>query len=122
MGSCYGFDLAVAQFVFDRGEHAERGVAALAVVEDLEVFEDRVGQFQAGPPLAAVEQFGLHAAPERLDHRVVVAVADRAHGGHQAGVAGAVGEGPGGVLHPVVGVDQRPGAAARLRMAMPRRW
>ena len=35
MGSCYGFDLPVAEFVFDRGEHAERGVAALAVVEDL---------------------------------------------------------------------------------------
>ncbi len=41
--------------------------------------------------------------------------------GQQAGCAGPVGEGPGGELHPVIGVyDQRPGRAARLRMAMSR--
>ena len=45
---CYGFDLVVAEFVFDRGEHAEGGVAPTAVMEDLEVFEDRVGEFEAG--------------------------------------------------------------------------
>lgn len=37
------------------GEHAERGVASLAVVEDLEVLEDRFGEFQPRPPFAAVE-------------------------------------------------------------------
>jgi hypothetical protein len=32
----------------------------LPVVEDFEVFEDRVGQFRAGAASAAVEQLGLH--------------------------------------------------------------
>jgi hypothetical protein len=45
-------------------------VAALPVVEDFEVFEDCVGQFQARLPPFAVEEFGLHAAPERLDDGV----------------------------------------------------
>ena len=67
------------------------GVAALAVVEDLEVLEDRVGQLEAGPPPLAVQQLDLHAAPERLDHGVVVAVADRSHRRHQPGGLGAVG-------------------------------
>lgn len=35
----------------DRGKHAKRRVAALAVVEDLEVLEDRVGELDAGPPV-----------------------------------------------------------------------
>lgn len=34
-------------------------MASLAVVEDLEVLEDRVGEFQAGAPFLAVEQLGL---------------------------------------------------------------
>jgi hypothetical protein len=88
------------EFVLDGAEHGEGGVAALAVVEDLGVVEDRVGQFQAGSPSLAVEQFGLHAAPERLDHRIVVAVADRSHRGQQSRCAGAVGEGPRGELTP----------------------
>jgi hypothetical protein len=36
--SCYGFG-GELEFVFDRGEHAERGVAAAPVVEDLQVLE-----------------------------------------------------------------------------------
>ena len=91
-GSGYGLGL---EFVLDGAEHAGGGVAALAVVEDLEVVEDRVGQFQAGAPSLAVEQLGLHPSPEGLDHRVVVAVADGSHGGQQPRSAGAVGEGPG---------------------------
>jgi hypothetical protein len=53
-------------------------VAALAVVEDLEVLEDRVGELQPGAPSFAVEQLGLHACPESLHHAVVVGVADAA--------------------------------------------
>ncbi len=34
----------------DRGEHAEGAVAALAVMEDLKVLKDGVGQLDAGPP------------------------------------------------------------------------
>jgi hypothetical protein len=41
-----GLDLAVAEFVFDRGEHAE-GRVPPAVAVDLEVFEDRVGELDA---------------------------------------------------------------------------
>jgi hypothetical protein len=58
----------------DGCEHAKRGVAALAVVEDFQVFEDRVGEFDASAPAFAVEELDLHLAPERLDDGVVVAV------------------------------------------------
>jgi hypothetical protein len=34
-------------------------VAALTVVEDLEVLEDRVGEFDPGPPAFAVEELDL---------------------------------------------------------------
>jgi hypothetical protein len=51
-------------FELDGCEHAKRGVAALAVVEDLEVLEDRVGELDSGVPALAVEELDLHAAPE----------------------------------------------------------
>jgi hypothetical protein len=43
----------------DGCEHAKRGVPALAVVEDLEVFEDCVGEFDAGAPSFSVEELNL---------------------------------------------------------------
>jgi hypothetical protein len=46
---------AVKHLVLDRSEHAQGAVAASAVVEDLEVFEQGVGQFDAGAPAAPVE-------------------------------------------------------------------
>jgi hypothetical protein len=49
----------VSSFELDGGEHAERWVAALTVVEDLEVLEDRVGEFDPGPPAFAVEELDL---------------------------------------------------------------
>jgi len=39
-------------------------VAALTAVEDSEVIEDRVGQFDVGVPSLSIEQFGPRAAPE----------------------------------------------------------
>jgi hypothetical protein len=51
-------------------------VTALAIVEDLAVLEDGIREFDAGPPVSAVEELDLHPAPEGLDDRVVVAVAD----------------------------------------------
>jgi len=69
----------VPSLELDRGKHAKRRVTALAVMEDLEVFEDRVGQLDAGAPGAAVKELDLHPTPERLDHGVVVATPDRAH-------------------------------------------
>jgi hypothetical protein len=38
----------------DWGKHAKSRVTALAVMEDLEVLEDRVGQLDAGPPGSAI--------------------------------------------------------------------
>jgi hypothetical protein len=64
------------------------------VVPDFEVVEHRVGQLDPGFPLLSVEQLDLHPRPERLDHRVVVAVPDAAHRRHQPGGLRAVGEGP----------------------------
>lgn len=45
-----------------RSPHPQRGMTALAVVE--EVVEDRVGQLDAGFPASAVEQFDL-LAPQK---------------------------------------------------------
>jgi len=60
-----------------RGEEvahdAEAAVASLPVVEDFQVLEDRVGQFDTRLPASLVEEFDLHPRPERFDHRVVVA-------------------------------------------------
>jgi hypothetical protein len=47
-------------------------VPTTAVVEDLEVLEDRVSQLDARLPPLTIEQFDLHAAPERLERRVIV--------------------------------------------------
>jgi hypothetical protein len=58
-------------------EHAKRRVSALSIVEDLQVLEDRVGELDASLRLATVGQLNLHAAPERLDDRVIEAVTDR---------------------------------------------
>src|ERR1700680_4278676 len=66
-------------------EHPERRVTALTVMEDLEVFEDRVRQLASGAPSLAVEEFDLHPTPERLDDRIVVAVADGAHRRDESG-------------------------------------
>ena len=67
---CERLVVVVDSLVFDRCAHSECGVATLAVVEDLEVFEDGVGQLDPGAPPLPVEQFDLHASPERLDHGV----------------------------------------------------
>jgi hypothetical protein len=53
-------------------------VAALAVVEQLQVLKDRVGQLDAGAPAVPVQQLDLHAGPERPGHGIVVAGADAA--------------------------------------------
>ena len=78
----------------ERCEHTQRRVTPLAIVEDLEVFEDRTGQFDACAPALPIEQFDLHATPERFHHRVVVAVANRTHRRKQPGVDGATSERP----------------------------
>ena len=65
--------------IFDRGEHPDRLVAAFAVVGDLEVLEDGVGQLDPSPPAFPVEDLDLEASPKRFDDSVVRAVVDRSH-------------------------------------------
>ena len=53
-----------SSFEHDWCKHAKRRVPALAVVEDLEVFEDRCGEFEPGAPPLPIEKLDLHPAPE----------------------------------------------------------
>lgn len=80
---------------------ADAAVALAAVVEDLDVLEDRV----------------LHRGPEQFHHRVVEAVADGPERGHEPRGADLVAEGPGGELSSVVGVND----SAGLRVAVHQR-
>ena len=49
-------------------------MASLAVVEDLEVLGDRVGELDPGAPSLSVQEFDLYACPEGLDGDVIEAV------------------------------------------------
>jgi len=82
-------------------------VAASAVMEDLDLFEYRVGEFDSCMPPFLVEEFGLHPAPERFDDGIVIAVTDAAHRGQEPGFLRPVGERPLCELDPVVAVDDR---------------
>ena len=48
----------------------------LRLWEDLQVFEDRVGELYPSLPSSAVEQLDLHPGPERFDDGVVEAITD----------------------------------------------
>jgi hypothetical protein len=65
---------------------------------------------------AGVEQLALHRGPERLDHRVVDAGGDPAHGSQQAGVTQRVAEDPGRVLRSTVGADHGAGLGRRRQV------
>ena len=71
--------VVVGSFVFDGCSRLEGGVASLRVVEDLEVFEDGVGQLDSVRHPLPVVEFGLYAGPERLHYRVIEAVPDWSH-------------------------------------------
>src|SRR5919201_3555015 len=79
----------------------------LAIVKDLQIFEDSIGQFDSGLPWPSVQQFDLHATPERLDHRVIEAIAHRTHRWEQSRVPSSLRKGPGGELGALVIVDDR---------------
>ena len=53
-------------------------MAALTVVEDRDVFEDRVGEFNTRSSALPVQRLDLHPARERLDQGVAKTVAWRA--------------------------------------------
>jgi hypothetical protein len=59
-------------FVGDWGEHPEGGVAALAVVERLDVFEHGGLEFEPRGPAAAVDELLLQRGEERLGDGVRV--------------------------------------------------
>lgn len=69
-----GHDVLVDSFILDRCSHPEGAVASLTVVEHFEVFEDGVGEFDAGVPPSPVQEFDLHPGPERFDHGVIEAL------------------------------------------------
>lgn len=69
-------------------EHAERGVAADAVVKRFDVLDDLAGQLAAGRPRLAVHELFLERREEALGDGVIEAVARGAHRAGDAGVAG----------------------------------
>src|SRR5216684_3786959 len=76
----------------------EGGMAAMRIVPTLDEFEDGHARFCLGFEAAAVEQFTFERGEETLAHRVIEAIADRAHRGSHAGLAAALAEGERSVL------------------------
>ena len=56
-------------------------MAAMGIVPTLDEFEDGHARFYLGFEAAAVEQFTFERGKETLAHRVIEAIADRAHRG-----------------------------------------
>ena len=73
-------------------------MAAMGVVPAFDELEDRHAGLALGFEAAAVEQFAFERGEETLAHRVVEAIADRAHRGSHAGLAAALAEGERSVL------------------------
>ena len=82
-------------------------MASLSIVEDLDVVEHRIREFEPRLPPLSVQQFNLHARPEGFHHRVIKGVADGSEGRYESGVADPFGERPRGELRPVVRVNDR---------------
>jgi hypothetical protein len=61
--------------------HPERRMAALSVVEDLKVVEERIGQLNAGAPSLTVQQLDLQPGPGRFRYRFVKGIVDRTRRG-----------------------------------------
>ena len=81
--------VGVHHLELDRGAHPQGAVAALAVVEDLQVFEDRVGKLHSGVPSLTVQQLDLHPGPERFDDGIIETQQDRGQtSSHERYVAG----------------------------------
>src|SRR5215218_2430926 len=69
-----GCGCCVGLLVLSRGDHAERGVTALAVVERLDVLEHGGLELEPARPAAAVDELLLERREERLGDGVVVGV------------------------------------------------
>ncbi len=98
---------------------AKRGEATGAVVEGLDVIEDRGAGISACDEAPTMNEFILQAAPERFHRCVIVAVVPAVHRGGEV-VGGELGaEARADVLHAAVGVEKQAlwaaAAAARDR-------
>src|SRR5712671_5799425 len=87
-------------------------MAAMRIVPTLDEFEDGHARFYLGFEAAAVEQFTFERGEETLAHRVIEAIADRAHRRPQAGLLATFAEGQRGVLAVLVRVMNHAGGAA----------
>src|ERR1700674_3948448 len=76
----------------------ERRVATMGIVPAFDKVEDCHARFDLSFETAAVEQFTFERGKETLAHRVIEAIADRAHRGPHAGLAAALAEGERSVL------------------------
>ena len=93
-------------------EVAEVGMPARAVVEDLDVPEDREVGGCAGLEARTVDALDLHAAPEAFGAGVVVAVAAPAHADREAVISEVLAVRLGRVLAAAVAVVQQSGAGS----------
>src|SRR6267142_5596077 len=80
----------------------ERRVAAMGIVPAFDKLEDCHARFDLSFEAAAVEQFTFESGEETLAHRVIEAIADRAHRGPHTGLAAALAEGDRSVLATLV--------------------
>lgn len=90
---------------FYRRQVAQGRVPTTSVVEDLEVVGDRVPQRDSRGPALPIQEFDLHARPERLHVADVVQVPDRAHRRNEAGLPDSLGECPEPELNALFSVD-----------------
>ncbi len=70
-------------------------MASLRVVKILDVVGHCHAEFNNGGLGFTVEKFGLHSSPERFDHRVVIAITDRAEAEFKSVIAYVARESPG---------------------------
>ena len=87
-------------------------MASVGVVEALDVLEQGKSGFGLRGKRPSIDQFAFQAGEEALAQGVVVAVADRPHGGSDARLAAPFTEGHRGVLRSLVAVMDHPFGSA----------
>jgi hypothetical protein len=80
-----------------------------AVVESLDVFEDRAGELEPGVPPLPFQQLGLHRGPNASATAFVIGSPMLPRGGQQACGACALGEDSGHELSAVITTDEAAG-------------
>src|SRR5216683_6932836 len=87
-------------------------MAAMGIVPAFDELEDGHAGLGLGFEAAAVEQFTFEGGEETLAHRVIEAIADRAHRGSHAGLAAALAAGERSVLAALVRMMNHGGGPA----------